>query len=246
MSSVAAHANASALTATSRSLQRKGKSGDITLLMTRTVSARGGVETTLHRAAKEILENARQLWIPAITLQLANKTAYLREPGYIPLDRVTLESRTKGFVPDVIVESQGTQLLVEIKVSHGVDEAKLAKIRAGGVSALEIDLSRTPRVATLAELKPLVVNKNENKRWLHSQRATRTMTKLKARSTVFWYTHRGLFATHVDGCPIAARRWRGKPYANVMYDCLYCNHSIEVSEPTVYCLAPDIPPGISR
>ena len=204
-----------------------------------------GVETTLHRAAKEILQSASQLWIPAITLKLANKTAQLRNADYIPLDRVTLESRREGFVPDVIAESQGTTLLVEIKVTHGVDEAKLAKIRAGSVSALEIDLSRTARQATLAELKPIIVDRSENKRWLHSERATRTMTKLKARSTVFGYVHRG-FAIHVDGCPIAARTWRGKPYANVIDDCLYCKHSINVREPEVHCLAPEIPPGISR
>lgn len=37
--------------------------------------------------------------------------------------------------------------------------------------------------------------------------------------------HRGL-AIHVDKCPIPARVWRGKPYANVIDDCLagcpYC------------------------
>ena len=203
-----------------------------------------GVETTLHRAAKEVLQSASELWIPAITLKLANKTARLRNAGYVPLDRVRLETRSEGFVPDVIAESRGTALIVEIKVTHGVDEAKLAKIRAGGVSALEIDLSRTPKQATLAELTPLIVDRNENKRWLHSERATRTMTKLKARSTVFEYVHRGL-AIHVDGCPIPARTWQGRPYANVMDDCLYCKHSINVSEPEVHCLAPGIPPGLS-
>lgn len=34
---------------------------------------------------------------------------------------------------------------------------------------------------------------------------------------------RGL-ALHVDGCPIAARSWNGKSYANVMDDCTGCQH----------------------
>ncbi len=31
---------------------------------------------------------------------------------------------------------------------------------------------------------------------------------------------RGL-ALHVDGCPIKARVWHGRPYANVIYDCVH-------------------------
>lgn len=34
---------------------------------------------------------------------------------------------------------------------------------------------------------------------------------------------RGL-AYHIDYCPIAARVWQGKPYANVMDDCAHCQH----------------------
>mgnify|MGYP001217429359 CR=1 FL=1 len=30
-------------------------------------------------------------------------------------------------------------------------------------------------------------------------------------------------AIYVDGCPRAARVWRGKPYANVIDDCTHCN-----------------------
>ena len=203
-----------------------------------------GLETTLHRLAKEVLERAGQLWIPAVTLELANKRAQLKDARYILLDRVTLEAHAGGFVPDVIAESQGTPLIVEIKVTHGVDDTKLAKIKEGGVSALEIDLSRTARNATIEELTPLIVGKSQHKRWLHSELATRSFTNLKARSNQLRYVHRGL-ALHVDGCPIAVRRWRGKPYANVIDDCLYCQHSIAVDEPNVYCLAPAIPPGVS-
>lgn len=34
------------------------------------------------------------------------------------------------------------------------------------------------------------------------------------------------FAVHVDNCPIKSRVWKGKPYANFMDDCLYCEYCI--------------------
>lgn len=39
----------------------------------------------------------------------------------------------------------------------------------------------------------------------------------------FKIIQRGL-AIHVDGCPIPARVWRGKPYANLIDDCLCCKY----------------------
>ena len=34
------------------------------------------------------------------------------------------------------------------------------------------------------------------------------------------------FANHVDNCPIKKRQWKGKPYANFIDDCLYCEYCI--------------------
>ena len=132
-----------------------------------------GIETTLHRAAKEILENARKLWIPEIILQREDGMVLRAKSRYISLDRVTLEPPLQGFVPDVVIEHEGYRLILEIKVTHGVDESKLAKIKSAGISALEIDLSRTDRDVTLTELEPLIVGENRYKYWLHSELATR-------------------------------------------------------------------------
>lgn len=41
--------------------------------------------------------------------------------------------------------------------------------------------------------------------------------------------HRGL-ALHVDDCPIPARVWKGESYANVIDDCLCCEHAIDVGD----------------
>lgn len=210
-----------------------------------------GPETALHFAAKEILKNAREVWIPGITTKFLKREEPLVKPGYISLDRVTLESPKEGFVPDAVIEHKGRSLIVEIKVTHGVDETKLSKIKSAGISALEIDLSRTPRHATISELELLILDENRNKRWLHNELATRKMGELKAkrgelkaRSKALRYWGRS--REHVEGCPIIARKWGGPGYANVMSDCARCKHSIDISEPYVYCLHPEIPPGIRR
>ena len=54
---------------------------------------------------------------------------------------------------------------------------------------------------------------------------------------------RGL-ALHVDFCPIRARIWRGKPYANVIHNCSSCSHLAEngVANKAYAASDPDITP----
>ena len=42
-------------------------------------------------------------------------------------------------------------------------------------------------------------------------------------------------ALHVDNCPKPARKWHGKPYANVMDDCLYCEFNLHVGGDFIIC-----------
>lgn len=45
------------------------------------------------------------------------------------------------------------------------------------------------------------------------------------------------YANHVDYYPINSRVYRGKPYANVIDDCLYCEYCLQVDDGlnTIYC-----------
>ncbi len=40
---------------------------------------------------------------------------------------------------------------------------------------------------------------------------------------------------HVDDCPLAVRVWRGKPYANVIDDCIYCKRCVSYRDSEVFC-----------
>jgi hypothetical protein len=181
------------------------------------------VETVLHLAAKQILAEHREIALPAVQIKF---DAY-REPIELSavrkfaLDDVRAEHRIDNIVPDILAYSGGVPLMIEIRVTHEVDEIKLAKIRRLGISAIEIDLSSFCRTFSRAELLDAVVNQTANKKWIFNARAEEYQRMFLGTGERKRSVRRGL-AIHVDYCPIKARVWKGKSYANVLDDCIYC------------------------
>ena len=187
-------------------------------------------ETALHLAAKEILAGRKELVLPAVEIDFpytARRTTIAPEQRY-HIDSAVVEQRFESIVPDVIVEINGRELLVEVTVTHGVDGAKLRKIRELGVSCVEIDLTRTDRDLRREELEKIIVDEAGCKQWLHNVRAEKEKGRMLSEATLLPTAYRG-FALHADGCPIPARVWRGKPYANVIDDCTGCEHMLTFS-----------------
>jgi hypothetical protein len=98
-------------------------------------------ETNAHAWAKKILEQMKRLWIPAGTATAGRATATVFKARLFKFDRARLEKREGMIVPDVMLTAGDRELIVEIRVTHACDDRKIAKIRAMGKSALEIDLS---------------------------------------------------------------------------------------------------------
>jgi hypothetical protein len=189
------------------------------------------VETALHLAAKQILEDQREIVLPAvqITFDSYRHPIPIAPERTFALDEVHAEKRSGNIVPDILAYSSGVPLLVEIRVTHKVDEAKESKIRALGISAIEIDLSSFARNFTRAELAEAVVSHLANRRWVFNAKASKYKELLLATGLVIKTVNRG-GAVHADGCPIAKREWHGKVYANVTDDCLFCDHNLSVGE----------------
>jgi hypothetical protein len=78
-------------------------------------------------------------------------------------------------------------------------------------------------------LTDLVVNQTTNKRWIHSVLVERERERMLSQAKRMPIISRGL-ARHVDWCPIATRVWRGKPYANFLDDCIYCQHCLHTGD----------------
>ncbi len=116
--------------------------------------------------------------------------------------------------------------MVEIYVTHEIDEIKLKKLQKAQASTIEIDLSKYTEDITKENLTDILLNKSPEKVWKYNQEAEECFQRFYAVAEVKETTARGL-ALHVDNCPIAVRSWKGKPYANYIDDCLGCKYNIK-------------------
>ncbi|WP_342046187.1 competence protein CoiA family protein [Bacillus sp. OTU530] len=93
------------------------------------------LESSLHLAVKEILEKEKRMVIPEIATGVRYgrdglpESTLVMSPSEIQFDGVALESKLNDFVPDIILYKNGTPLIVEVYVTHRVDEYKLQKIK---------------------------------------------------------------------------------------------------------------------
>jgi hypothetical protein len=193
-------------------------------------------ESALHRAAKEILENAGKIRLPAVRIDFkSHRDPYELAPASTYcIDSVRLEQRAGDLIPDVIATLGGRQLLIEVFVTHRVDALKRARLCKLGCSALEIDVSQAPRDLPRDELTKLIVDETANKRWINNARRESVRRELLARCHRKPLIYRGL-ALQVDDCPLPAREWYGKPYANVRDDCANCEHCLEIGSDDLLC-----------
>lgn len=111
-----------------------------------------GLETSVHLAAKQIIEQERALYFPAlrpildIRDALGNpyrKEELLASAGLRPLEDVRLEKAISTLRPDVLATPVGSlhRIAIEIAVTHFVDEAKRDQLKQLRLPALEYDLS---------------------------------------------------------------------------------------------------------
>jgi hypothetical protein len=184
-------------------------------------------ETALHLAAKQIIEQERQLMLPSVMLKFAGSKPpwELAKAQLVSVDDVRVESRVGVHVPDLVVTVRGHRLAIEVTVTHKTDDEKIRRLSEHGCSILEIDLSEQSRFLSLEELKALVVNGVAQKKWRFNHYSERVRREVEGACERKEFISRGM-ALHVDDCPIPARVWRGKPYANVIDDCWGCEHCV--------------------
>lgn len=138
-------------------------------------------ESHLHRAVKEIIAEAGCIRVP----QALNMHGRLLE-GEKNLSFVLVEQEKSlpGLRPDLFCTLlDGTSLLIEITVTHGIDEAKTNLISQLGMPALEIDLGKAGGRITREDLARFVVDGLVGKRWIFypdAQRQSTTVTPMFA------------------------------------------------------------------
>lgn len=186
-----------------------------------------GYETSLHLAAKEIITNAKKMWIPAVYLHFdsGRKTELIKSASEIEVEGVSLEKRLDNIIPDIVVTAGGKKLIIEIYVTHAIDKLKLQKIKELDISTIEIDLSHWAGPITEKDLQQVVLGDSLEKQWKYS-----VLEKIWRKRFVSITEKRTIiprgYTSHIDQCPIAIRSWRGKPYANFFDDCTGCDFFI--------------------
>ena len=97
----------------------------------------------------------------------------------IVFDAVTEEQRLGDIVPDLICKIGKRALLVEIAVTHFVEDIKRGKIQAQGLACVEIDLSSMLAAWNWDTLKHAVVESVTHKVWIEHPRITDLSSELQ-------------------------------------------------------------------
>ena len=121
----------------------------------------GGAMTWLHRTVQEILVQERSISLPS--------NRYGSEGGKRDFSEVRKEALVGNRRVDCLgVTVDGNELATEIRVTHGVDEAKLRDFRDANIAAVEVDLREfSSMLPDWATLRNAVCESSEHIKWLH-------------------------------------------------------------------------------
>lgn len=138
-----------------------------------------GGETSIHYAAKQLIAERMKISLPAVNLQFPGGygdkpcTQSLYTSTLRSLSEVRIEPWLDGFRPDLVVVDldRPREILIEIAVTHCVDESKLAQIKNRGLHAVEIDVSSAREKMDFALLTKVLFDVPSSGVWLHHPRA---------------------------------------------------------------------------
>jgi len=100
-------------------------------------------ESALHRFAKEVFRRQSKVMVPDAEVWWGLDSLTVARAQYVHYSEAILEKSIGSICPDVTLVREGDKppLLVEIVVTHAVDDEKEAQLRSLGLPCLEIDLS---------------------------------------------------------------------------------------------------------
>jgi hypothetical protein len=142
-------------------------------------------ESALHRAVKEIIAESKQMSLPEQRVVVTRKQSGIEKtrewheaPKQVAFDSVSLEVRLGRVIPDVVARVGEHELLIEVTVTHSISEVKEDIFHSLGLPVLEIDLSRSCGRVDRKELRRIVLDGVELKRWVYHPRIKRRHDEL--------------------------------------------------------------------
>jgi hypothetical protein len=137
-------------------------------------------ETALHFLAKDVISEARCLALPSIDARVSIKDVLgmVHEksrtvPSRIAaFDRVDQEVDVDWYRVDLRAFAGRKPLVIEIRVTHAVDETKRAYFAQREIAAVELDLSKVQRDIRPKELAALLTESDSTASWLYCPKLT--------------------------------------------------------------------------
>lgn len=145
-----------------------------------TMECRTAGETALHVMGKQIIQERGWVHVPATEAVGRTLREQVGKAGSIVFDEVWLEQPMEGMRPDIRARKGDRDLLIEIKVTHAVDEVKLARVEAQGISMLEIDLGKVKRDLNVEGLAELILS-DAPRQWLFNTAQRNAQEKIEKR-----------------------------------------------------------------
>lgn len=146
------------------------------------------LETVIHLMAKQILEKGASISLPQLEISemLTHKSGRVFRDKIIvaPEKRlnysyVDVEKSIENIRPDVILYASDSPYIIEIAVTHFVDNKKKDWFREQQIFAIEIDLSKLKRLPSKLDLYNEIIIQTDNKKWLSNPDAEGVRTTLR-------------------------------------------------------------------
>lgn len=217
-------------------------------------SCKYSFETSLHYLAKEIIQEKKYLDLPVVnwTIPHTPSSWFSKDGSTDPLppiqaieyqriyfDKVEVEKWEGNFIPDIKCFVGNKQLLIEITVTHGIDDKKLEKIKSNDVPLLEINLSLLEHTITRKTLTKVLYSKqrNGNFKWIHNPRNNKLiLEKQQEADQIFEFLKSNrkyikLYGRNKEiyNCPILGKKNAPYKYSDT---CEYCNYNLGKAELT--------------
>ncbi|MBE6664482.1 MAG: hypothetical protein E7602_08335 [Ruminococcaceae bacterium] len=148
-------------------------------------------QTALHLLAKEIIEEEKAMKFPPYFIDFSETNIYktlsfedticfkqkftepyeIIESKKVIFDSVFLENKLSSITPDIIGTVNNKHCLIEIAVTHFVDEEKEAKVRDLNLPMIEINLSNCIKnPLSIQDLKNKIIFDIDCKKWIFNPR----------------------------------------------------------------------------
>ncbi|WP_315069372.1 hypothetical protein [uncultured Clostridium sp.] len=130
------------------------------------------IETAMHKFTKEVIENEKKIKIPRLIYNKNFKEYEIVKEQLIHFDKIEVEKYLSDFdfKPDIIIYKNEAPLIIEVAVTHKIDEEKNDKIVNSNISTIELYLDKD-EIFQLSkqDLINRIINNTDNKRWIFNR-----------------------------------------------------------------------------